>query len=304
MATMMTRERQSLTTRQMAESLGVSESSVKRWVDDGTIAADRTAGGHRRIPMAAAIGYIRRHHATLTKPHLLALESAPRVGKVDDAAARELLDAMVGDRSSEARAILTGRYIGGADIASIADGLIKPVLQHLGELWHQGSDGILLEHRAVDTCVHALAEIGAWLPSVPDSAPAAVTAGSPGDPYILPPMLTSLVLREGGMRAHNLGPATPLETIRIATTRYSARLCSVSFSASPRSNVESELLELERQIAETGGRLVVGGRCSGALSPKVRDRLRLCTSMTELAAYATGWLEGAGLSSTDRENAS
>lgn len=294
----------SLTSRQLADALGVSESSVKRWVDDGTIAADRTAGGHRRIPLATAIGYIRRRRATLSNPHLLALESAPRVGKVDDVAARELFDAMVGDRSAEARAILTGRYIGGADIASIADHLIRPVLQQLGELWHQGSDGILLEHRAVDTCVHALAEIGAWLPSVPDSAPAAVTAGSPGDPYILPPMLASLVLLEGGMRTHNLGPATPLETIRIATTRYSARLCSVSISAPPRSIVESEWVDLERQIAETGGRLVVGGRCSGALSPKVRDRLRLCTSMTELAAYATGWLEGAGLSSTDRENAS
>jgi len=37
-----------LSPRELAEALGVSESSLKRWVDAGKIAASRTEGGHRR----------------------------------------------------------------------------------------------------------------------------------------------------------------------------------------------------------------------------------------------------------------
>jgi excisionase family DNA binding protein len=293
-----------LTSRQFADSLGVSESSVKRWVDDGTIDAERTAGGHRRIPLAAAIGYIRRQRATLIKPHLLPLETTPQVGEVDGAASRKLLEAMSRDRTSEARAIISGRYLGGADVAAIADNLIRPVLCELGELWHHDPEGILLEHRAVDTCVHALTEIGAWLPGVPDSAPTAVTAGGPGDPYLLPPMLASLVLREGGIRAHNLGPSTPLETIYIAMSRYGARLCAVSISAPPGPRIEGAWLALGRRVAATDGRIVVGGRSSGALPEKVRQRVRMCASMSELAGYAAGWLEGAGRAKPKKERGS
>ena len=35
--------------KQVAERLGVSESSVKRWLDQGVVPVLRTAGGHRRI---------------------------------------------------------------------------------------------------------------------------------------------------------------------------------------------------------------------------------------------------------------
>lgn len=290
-----------LTSRQLAESLGVSESSVKRWVDDGTIVAGRTAGGHRRISLAEAIGYIRRQGASLPKPHVLPLETTPQVGAVDGAAAKQLVHAMTSDRVEESRAIISGRYLGGASIAAIADHLIRPALSELGELWHEDPEGILLEHRAVDTCVHALSEIGSWLPGVSDSAPAAVTAGGPGDPYLLPPLLASLVLRECGIRAHNLGPSTPLETVSIAMSRYGARVCSISISAPPAPRLEAAWQAFERGVAEMGGRIVVGGRSSGALPEGVRARARLCDSMSELAAYATGWLEGAGRAARQKE---
>lgn len=283
---------QFLTSRQFADSLGVSESSVKRWVDDGTIAADRTAGGHRRIPLAAAIRYIRRKSAPLSKPHALPLEAAPQVGAVDGAAEEQLLGAMLQDRTAEARAIISGRYVGGAGIGEIADHLIRPVLHRLGELWHRDPEGILLEHRAVDTCVQALTEIGSWLPGVSSSAPAAVVGGGPGDPYLLPPMLASLVLRECGIRAYNLGPSTPLETIGLAMSRYGAHLCSISISATPAPRSEAKWTDLVRAIAKQNGRIVIGGRSSAALPETVRERARMCGSMSELAAYATGWLEG------------
>ena len=226
----MINERQTLTSRQFAEAMGVSESSVKRWVDEGEIVAHRTAGGHRRIPMAAAVRFIRLQRARPAKPHLLSLPTMPVFGDIDADAADGLHQALLRDDAPQARAIISGRFLAGAEIAAIGDGLIRPALQRIGELWQSDPEGILLEHRAVESCVQILSEIMLWLPTPAPDAPAAIAAAGPGDPYMLPPMLAFLALRERGLRAVNLGPLTPLATVTQAVNRYGTRVCSLSMS--------------------------------------------------------------------------
>ena len=48
-----------LSPRELAQAIGVSESSLKRWADAGQIRVARTAGGHRRISIADAVRFIR-----------------------------------------------------------------------------------------------------------------------------------------------------------------------------------------------------------------------------------------------------
>ena len=47
-----------LTPHDLAEALGVSESSLKRWIDAGRIRASRTEGGHRRVALDDALAFI------------------------------------------------------------------------------------------------------------------------------------------------------------------------------------------------------------------------------------------------------
>lgn len=290
----MKHERQSLTSRQFAEALGVSESSVKRWVDEGEITAHRTAGGHRRIPLSSALRFIRKQRARPALPQLLELGAVPAFGEVDSAAAEELHQALTRDDASHARAIISGRFLSGASIAAIGDHLLRPALQRIGEIWETDPAGILIEHRAVESCIQTLGEIATWLPAPAPDAPAAITGAGPGDPYLLPPMLTFLTLRECGVRVWNLGPCTPLKTVELAITRYMAKLAVLSVSVPQEPSGLRGWIELARAAEATGCRVLLGGRCAGSLPDELKPQTRFAGSMCELSAYASGLVEGSG----------
>lgn len=60
--------RDTLTTAQAARLIGVSKSTVTRWIDGGELAAHRTPGGHRRIPREALLAFCREHRVPLQEP--------------------------------------------------------------------------------------------------------------------------------------------------------------------------------------------------------------------------------------------
>ena len=278
--------------RALARSLGVSESSVKRWVDDGALSARRTTGGHRRIAVAEAVRFVRQSGAAVVRPDLIfGAGGATAPERFDPAASRDAghqLRTLLGhDDVVAARALLLGLFVSGWPVAALCDGPIRFALEAIGTLWLHGPAGIVTEHRATDTCVRALAEMRALFPPPATDAPVAIGAAPSDDPYILPSMMVATVLADLGYRDHNLGPDTPIAALDEAVDRYDPRIVWLSLSVAPDGDqLRETATRLAARLLRRGATLIVGGRGVPPMQP--RPGLLPIHSMTELAAFARG----------------
>jgi len=281
-----------LSPRDLARSLGVSESSVKRWVDDGALAAMRTTGGHRRIALAEAVRFIRETGAPVVRPDVIVgAGAAAPVAPFDAAANRvvgeQLFTLLEQDDAAAARALLLALYVSGWPVAGLCDGPMRYALERVGTLWQHGPAGIVVEHRATDTCVRALAEMRTLL--TPPAAGAAVALGAAptGDPYIVPSMMAAAVLADLGYRDHNLGPEVPMPALGQAADHYRPHIVWLALSVVREDDgLTAAAVELADRLARRGATLVLGGRGVPALAPTA-GLLRI-HSMAELAAFARG----------------
>lgn len=284
-----------LSPRDLADALGVSESSLKRWVDAGKIAATLTAGGHRKISVGEALRFVRESGAPLARPELLGVPEVARA-TVDEEASpgNRLLGYLLTGDTVGARGWLLARYLGGTTIAALADGPIRDAMHALGELWKHDHEGVFVEHRGTDAALQAIAHLRMLvepppeLSARPDSRPVAVGGTPEDDPYVIPSFLAASVLTEIGMRAVNLGPDTPAIALGAAVAHHRPRLVWISASTK---------LSADRVVRFAAGiaalpatvTVAIGGRTSGAILDALRakrgkrPRIVPCASMADLA---------------------
>jgi excisionase family DNA binding protein len=284
-----------LSTRDLARAIGVSESSIKRWADEGVIRAARTAGGHRRIPLSEAVRFIRDSHTTVVRPEVLGLPEAvarpPAPDRSGDETAR-LTSFLLAGAGPAARGLIHSLYLQGHGVAAIADGPIRAAMARIGELRRHDPDGILLEHRATDICVQALNHLRSIFPERPD-APLALGAAPAGDPYLLPSLTAAAALAAEGFRTVNLGPDTPLDTLERAVTEMRPLVVWLSVSTAPDPETLRSAVEgFARAVEPAGVSVVVGGR-GLAGTPPVAGNLHVGGSIGELVAFARGLVASA-----------
>lgn len=271
-----------LSPRELADALGVSESSLKRWVDKGKLVAARTDGGHRRIALPEAVRFIRETGAPLARPDLLDLPEVA-VAREREALGEAFLQHLMAGDAVAARGWLMGRYLAGASVAELCDGPVRAAMSQIGELWHHEADGIYVEHRATDACLQALAHLRNLF-DAPADAPLALGGAPDGDPYLLPSFMAAMTVSAAGLRAINLGPTTPLDALDRATARHAPKLIWLSLSTELTPGRAKDLARWLTKVS-ANARVAVGGRYAHQLNP-IRGRVRRIETMAELAMIA------------------
>jgi excisionase family DNA binding protein len=306
--------------KQVAERLGVSESSVKRWLDQGAVPIVRTAGGHRRVSqesverlldqLKAMSGFPRisslgddglerldvgrqRHEEGKQRPDQKAVDGTietPSVfGSTADRPVSEIADAfriaLMEGRETVCRDLIDELIGQGHSPSTAADLLITPAMHGFGHQWQKGELAIYQERRACGIAAELIAGLRRQLP-VSTDGPVAIGGSPEGDIYQLPTALVELALCENGWRAKSLGCNLPMSEFRAAVRDYQPKVVWISLSCL------ADEEKFVREFNETADALpkqtalLIGGR---AATDTLRPRLRYtghCDSLRNLVDLA------------------
>jgi excisionase family DNA binding protein len=281
-------EKRYASTSQVAQALGVSVTTVKRWVDTGILPAYKTAGGHRKLLMADVLRLTRE--GGLPQADLSRLD--PRIIQQDSPSPAQLCNTLsVALRDADitlARSIIFSAYQSGLPIETIADQIISPVMSQIGHDWMIGRLDVLHEHRATQICTSVLYELKATLEANAERDRPVAVGGSPeNDHYLLANLLAQMTLLDAGWHAINLGPHTPIASFRLALTELRPQIVwlSINHLADPERFL-AEYTEFYREAGRYGVAVAVGGR---GLTAELRTTMPYTTygdGLTQLAAFA------------------
>ncbi len=280
-----------LSPKELAEVISVSESTIKRWVDKGSIKAVKTKGGHRKIAVKEAIRHIREnttdfyHTDLIGFPDIDALDSDKRKVPLDSNLFYEYL---IDGNAQKARGHLAALYLQGYSLAEIFDGPVQRSMSRIGELWTESEAGICREHHATDICIQAINALRVIF-SPPSNAPVTLGGAPEDDPYFIPSLCAATVLMSEGYQAINLGPNTPIDSFCRSIDIHKPVLVWMSISSGRRSQKWYEEMEkLKTYLTGRNAILIIGGRNHHLVKSLADQNVIIGTSMRELVAFAKG----------------
>jgi excisionase family DNA binding protein len=272
-----------LSPKDLALVIGVSESSLKRWVDDGRLRAERTSGGHRRIPLVDAVRFIRETAATIADPALLGideLDSAAVAATMSRGGAERAILAAASERKPDrAVGVLLAEFLRSRAVAAVCDGPLTMLLsraEHEAQESASGAPGI----RAADAlgiCRAAVARMSSLLAEPATDAPAAAVGSVGGEFAAVRAAIAALVLKECGYRV-----ADPAMASGNGHVGRESLVCTVFDRG-------AALPAVARPRA-TDGRVEQVWMGPGAADAQARGGVRIAHSLGELACLASAAL--------------
>lgn len=250
-----------LTTKEVANILQSSESSVKRWCDQESLESIRTPGGHRRVTMAAVLEFARSKGKADRAAEMLGISPTEEAFAQVSSSHKALVEAFKVNDSRSAEAAILSAFASGKSIAQIADELIAPAMQEVGSCWESGEMAVYQERQACGMVDRALHRLAAALPPKQEGAPIAIGATLENDHYTLASKLGTLVLMQQGWDARLLGSNIPFESIYRAAIDLNADLVWVSISyIKSKPDIVESFNKHAQMLIERGTSVVIGGR--------------------------------------------
>lgn len=228
-----------LTTAQAAEVLGVHESSIKRWCNEGILPFEKTDGLHRRILLSDLLAFSKEHghEARLLRfhPHAGAVyeatELADREKDASDLVQLGKLFIMRGEffhLKNLFHFVLEDRRL---SKSYLFDQFFAPLMSLIGREWESGAIDVAVEHYVSECLSDALDHARYEVFRSPDhAAKSALVSCSEGNWHSFGAKCAQILLQASGYSVHYLGVSTPFSDLSKFMTRLGSRTLVLSFS--------------------------------------------------------------------------
>ena len=248
-----------LTTRDVAALLLVSEATVKRWADDGLLLPKKTVGGHRRFSIQS-IARLRREQGIAPAAQSPAKRAGKKIVPGRLPSAEGFSELLLSDNEAEATAQLIDAYLQSHALATIFDTTITDAMHRVGDLWFNGTITIADEHLATRVMLSALQKLRGIVVPEPATGLKAINCGIEGDLHELPIHLAEVIFESEGWDISNLGPNTPLFTLRDMVAQKKPELVCISArSIVDLDRATTEYAQLRKVSEKINGTTVLGG---------------------------------------------
>ena len=291
-----------LTTREVARVIGVHESTVKRWCNDGHLDFEKTSGGHRRIRLNALLDCTER----LDIPHPLRFLNSEAVPAweafqaIQKKASYQLAAQMVLGWYRVNSLQKSYRFIEylitqGIPLAALLDNIFGKILLTLGTEWQEGQISIGDEHLIYHGIRNTLELLDSKEAVVSSGAKVALVGCINGSRHEAGSLMVRSVLREHGWEVLYLGAAVPHEEFAYMQLKKHASLVCISV---PLPHTLPDIKSLVRQLSahynpESPYRLVFGG---GGISEKVTNEFigeqKIFSRLTPFSDWLNQEVEG------------
>jgi MerR family transcriptional regulator, light-induced transcriptional regulator len=286
-----------LSTADVARLFNVTETTVKRWADDGTLECQKTPGGHRKFLISSVVDFAEKNNfepvGTLELPKsdkgAPAIEMAVLSRDFSALAGAYMHKALSPDRT-DLIAFLSYLYEHRIHLWEIFDLVVQPGMRMLGEQWEKGQLDISHEHRASHETLEALSKLQTRIKIKPDNGKKAIFA-CPGDEmHEIGLRCASYLFESEGWTTHYLGARTPVSAIVLAMKELKPDVVCMSLTY-PVGNghQESQLKELSSLAHTMHAAIVVGG--IGSRPTLVVDGYvdRVLSSSKDVVDFITGY---------------
>lgn len=248
-----------LTTKEVARLLLVSEATVKRWADDGLLLPKKTAGGHRRFSIQS-VALFRREQGIAPAGQSPTKRVRKKMVPGRSLSAESFGDLLLSENEAEATAQLIDAYLQNHALATLFDTTITNAMRRVGDLWFNGTITIADEHLATRVMLSALQKLRSIVVPVQATGLQAVCCGIEGDLHELPIHLAEIIFESEGWDISNLGPNTPLFTLRDMVAQKKPDLVCISArTIVDLDRATTEYAQLRKFMEKVDGTMVLGG---------------------------------------------
>ncbi|HXI11214.1 MAG TPA: B12-binding domain-containing protein [Thermoanaerobaculia bacterium] len=265
-----------LTSTEVAQTLGVGVSSVKRWTGSGKFPSVRTVGGHRRYTLAGLHEFAASQNLATHRLPPLDIERYEPIGQL---ASGELFERLLASlRKGDAlrvRGYLAQLMPEGDERVEVLDRLLSPLLREIGALWQAGRLGIEEEHRASHIVADAMDRLRMPVTPLASRPRRALLACPPGEWHELALRMVRLVAEWNGWETDYLGANVPWTSIAEAVRKMNPGLLLLSSRASdpfvtPSFNGIVHLCAQQNVLVAIGGSWARGGSADRRMVARFR----------------------------------
>ncbi len=256
-----------LSTADVARLFSVTETTVKRWADEGTLKCQKTPGGHRKFEIRNVVDFAEKNN--FDPAGVLAYAGDKRfseslqvaiLGRDHPALVRMYVERALSPDTTDLFAFLSFLYEHRIPLADIYDLVLRPGMQEIGQLWASGTIGISHEHRASYETMDALAKLQTEICLKPPAGKHVLCACLGEELHEIGLRCASNLFESEGWKVHYLGARTPFDAIIASVREVRPDVVSLSITnAGGAGQIVPELAAIAEAVQATGGRMILGG---------------------------------------------